>query len=159
MKLHFFCVLIVFLLFNSCQFFVKSEKELLQELDTIVDFTSVDTSPTFTICKSLIDKEKQTNCFRNTIQQKVGEKLATFSLEVKNPIDEIVVVTILINQKGNFKYQELQASEMITNEIPELDSILRVSVESLPKIYAAVKRGIPVATQYDLPIRIKLEEN
>jgi len=158
MKLRFFLAFIVVFIVTSCQFLTTDRTKNTQELDTIVDFSSVDVSPTFKICESLIDKTAQNNCFRNTIQQKIGEQLATFSLKVKNNVDEIVTVIILINQQGEFEFQELKASEIIKNEILKLDSILKVSVENLPKVYPAIKRSIPVATQYELPIRIKLEE-
>ena len=80
MKLRVFLILFAFLLLNSCQFFTADKNKNVQELDTIVDFSSVDASPTFEECKSLIDKIAQTNCFRNTIQQKIADKLATFSV-------------------------------------------------------------------------------
>lgn len=158
MKLRIFLAFLAVFIFNACHFFTADDKKNRQELDTIVDFSSVDVSPTFINCESLIEKEEQNNCFGNTIQQKIGEELAAFSLEVKNPIDEIITVIILINLQGEFLFQELKASEIIKNEIPKLDSILKVSVENLPTVYPAIKRSIPVATQYELPIRIKLEE-
>lgn len=158
MKLRIFFIGIAFVTLYSCQFFTADKNKTIQKLDTIVDFSSVDTSPTFDDCKALINKNEQDNCFRNTIQQKIGEKLATFSLEIKQPVDEIVIVTILINQQGEFEFQKLQASEIIKKELPQLDSILKTSVAHLPKVYPAIKRSIPVATQYELPIRIKLAE-
>jgi hypothetical protein len=41
--------------------------------------------------------------------------------------------------------------------LPSLKDILKKSVEELPAIYPAIKRGIPVTTVYKLPIRIAVK--
>ena len=47
-------------------------------------------------------------------------------------------------------------AENTDNEIV-LKDILKKSVEELPAIYPAIKRGIPVTTVYKLPIRIAVK--
>ncbi len=143
---------------TSCDKFSITKKTKIQQLDTIVDYTSVDFYPSFTICDSLIDKDKKSDCFRRTIHQKIGAELLKYSLSIKDSIDETVFVDLIINSKGTFVFKELQASEEIKNHLPELDSLLRFSVGKLPTIRPAVKRGIPVTTKYRLPIRILLKD-
>ena len=158
MNLRVFSFLLIAVFCTSCQFFKFDKKNDLQNLDTIVDFSSVDSSPSFTICDSLIDKDEQTDCFRTTIHQKIADKLSHYTLQVKHPIDEVITVEIIINNKGNIIFESLFASDSIKKALPKLDSLLKVSVESLPTIFPAIKMGIPVSTQYQLPIRIKLKE-
>ncbi|MFY9242899.1 MAG: hypothetical protein WAO74_07725 [Polaribacter sp.] len=156
MRVFSFLLMLIFI--TSCDKLPFSKNKNLQQLDTIVDFTSVDLSPSFKICDSIIDKIEKSDCFRNTIHQKIGEELLLHSLSVKDSINETVYVDLIINDKGEIIFKELQSSEIIKKELPELDSIIHISVNNLPKIYPAIKRGIPVATEYQLPIKIVLKE-
>ncbi|WP_231962802.1 hypothetical protein [Polaribacter sp. KT25b] len=125
-------------------------------MDTIVDFTSVDFSPSFKICDSIIDKEEVAICFRNTMHQKIGEELQKQQLTIKDSINEIIYVDVVINSKGEIIFDETSTSENIKKQLPQLDSLLKLSVSKLPAIHPAIKRGIPVTTKYRLPIRILL---
>lgn len=151
-----FLLLIVF--FTSCDKFSFSKKDKFKELDTVVDFTSVDTFPSFKECDSIIDKTKKADCFRTTIHKKIGEELLQHSLSIKDSIDEIIEVDLIINSKGKVVFQNLKTSEKVSKQLPKLDSIIQLSVNKLPSIYPAIKRGIPVTSKYQLPIRIVLKE-
>tara|TARA_B110000046_G_scaffold183389_1_gene219430 strand:+ start:3869 stop:4345 length:477 start_codon:yes stop_codon:yes gene_type:complete len=158
MFLRFFTFLIVVIFCTSCDKFSYSENKNLQVADTIVDFTSVDFSPSFKVCDSLIDKEKKSNCFRNTIHKKIGVELQKHSLTIKDSINEVVFVDILITKKGEVIFQEITSTENLKQQLPQLDSLLRQSVQKLAYIYPAIKRGIPVTTIYKLPIRILFKD-
>ncbi|MFQ3306215.1 MAG: hypothetical protein ACI9K4_001281 [Polaribacter sp.] len=136
--------------------FLKSEK--IQALDTIVNFSSVDTSPSFKECDSIIDKHQKSNCFRTTIHQKIGAELQKHQFIIRDSISEIVYVDLLINSKGKIVIEAMASSEEIRIQLPELDSVLRISVDKIPNVYAAIKRGIPVTTKYRLPIKIQLKQ-
>ena len=144
------------LFITSCDKFSFSKNKNIQDLDTIVDFSSVDTFPSFKPCDSIIDKTKKTDCFRTTIHQKIGAELLQHTFIIKDSIDEIIYVDLIINSEGIFTLHAIQSSNNIKKVLPQLDGLLRESVEKLPKIYAANKRGIPVSVKYSLPIRIKL---
>lgn len=156
--MRFFSLLLLLIFLTSCDKIPFTKKNELPKLDTIVDFNSVDTFPSFKVCDSLIDKTKKSTCFRNTIHQKIGEELQKHHLSIKDAIDETVLVDLIINEKGIIVFENLEASAKIKNQLPELDSLITLSVSKLPKIYPANKRGIPVTTKYQLPIRILLKE-
>ena len=71
---------------------------------------------------------------------------------------EIVLIDLLISNKGIFKLKKINSSSKIKKMLPKLDSILRRTITKLPKVTPAKKRGIPVAIQYQLPITIKIKE-
>lgn len=156
MRVFSFLFLMFFL--TSCDKFSFSKNKNIQVIDTIVDFTSVDTFPSFKVCDSLIDKSKKQDCFRNTIHQKIGEELQNHRLSIKDSINEIILVDLIINSKGEILFTALNSSEKINRELIQLDSLIQISVDNLPKVYPAIKRGIPVTTKYELPIRILLKE-
>ena len=148
--------LIVIIFITSCDKFSFSKTDNKQALDTIVDFSSVDTFPSFAGCNSIIDKSKKETCFRTTIHQQIGEELKEHTFIIKDSINEIVYVDLIINSKGKFQFVAIDSSEKIKNNLPKLDSLLKASIKKLPEIYPAIKRGIPVTTKYRLPIRIKI---
>jgi hypothetical protein len=156
LRVFFFSLLLLFI--TSCDhlFFSKIKKN--QVLDTLVNFSSVDTSPSFKVCDSIIDKQKKSDCFRTTIHQKIGMELHKHEFSLKNPISEIVYVDLLINSKGKISLETFESSENMKIQLPKLAAILKASVNSIPSIYPAIKRGIPVTTKYRLPIKIELKQ-
>tara|TARA_B110000483_G_scaffold239136_1_gene317092 strand:- start:23 stop:499 length:477 start_codon:yes stop_codon:yes gene_type:complete len=153
-----FSLLLLFLFITSCDKFSYSKNKNLQAVDTIVDYTSVDFSPSFKVCDSLIDKHQKSNCFRTTIHQKIGAELQKHQFVIRDSISEIVYVDLLINSKGKIVLEAMESSEEIKIKLPKLDSVLRISVDKIPNVYAAIKRGIPVTTKYRLPIKIQIKQ-
>ena len=156
LRLLTFLLMIVFC--TSCDKLSFSKNTQKSTLDTIVDYSSVDTFPSFKECDSIIDKNQKSTCFRNTIHQKIGEELQKNTFTIKDSIDEVIYVYLLINSNGIFSLDSIQSSLKIKTEIPSLDSVIKASIKKLPKIFPANKRGIPVTTKYQLPIRIQLKD-
>ncbi|ARV16468.1 hypothetical protein [Polaribacter sp. SA4-12] len=156
MFLRVFSFLLIIFFITSCDKISFSKNKNVQVLDTIVDYSSVDTFPSFKVCDSIIDKTMKSDCFRATIHQKIGAELQQHTFVIKDSVDEIIYVDLIINSQGVFTLDTIQSSDSIKKILPQLDSLLRVSVQNLPKIHAANKRGIPVTIKYSLPIRIKL---
>ena len=150
--------LLLFLLITSCDKLSFLKNNNTQVLDTIVNFSSVDTSPSFKECDSIINKQRKSDCFRTTIHQKIGTELHKHEFSIKNPISEIVYVDFLINSNGKIILETIESSENIKIQLPKLTAILKLSVASIPSIYPAIKRGIPVTTKYRLPIKIELKQ-
>lgn len=158
MLLRVFSFLILLFFCSSCNFFSFKKKNNINLLDTVVNFSSVDTSPSFSICDSIINKAKKTNCFRSSMHKLLTKELSSYKFVIYDSIDETVKVKLIISSKGEIVFKELASSKRIKNDLPQLDSLIRNAVVKLPKIYPAIKRGIPVITQYELPIRIKLKK-
>ena len=158
MFLRVFSFLFLLFLITSCDKFSFSKNKDIQVLDTIVNFSSVDTSPSFKICDSIIDKRRKSDCFRTTIHQKIGVELQQHEFSIKHSISEIVYVDVLINSKGKIILETIESSDDIKTQLPKLAAILKLSVDRIPDIYPAIKRGIPVTTKYRLPIKIELKQ-
>ena len=151
-----FSILLLFC--SSCDLVMGLDNMKTVPLDTIIDFSSVDFSPSFPVCDSIITKQEKSTCFRNTVHAKIGAELKKNSFTIQEAISETVVVHLLISAKGTVVLDEIQSSENIKMQLPTLDSLLNVSVQNLPKITPARKRGIPVITKYSLPIKIQLKK-
>lgn len=153
-----FFVILVFFLVTSCDKLPFTKSQNLPELDTIVDFTSVDLSPSFKVCDSIVAKQKKSECFRKTIHKKIGQELLQHRLISKDSINEIVSLELFITAEGKVTLAQLNSSEPLKEMLPQLDSLLQIAIAKLPQIYPAIKRGIPVATKYTMPIQIVVED-
>lgn len=158
MILRVFSFLILLMFCISCENFPFSKKQQKPVLDTIINFNEVDFSPSFKICDSIIEKEAKSVCFRTAIHQKIGEELQKQVFMIQDSIYEIVNVSLIIDSKGKIQFEKMDASEIIKNQLPKLDILIQESIQKIPAIYPAIKRGIPVTTKYTLPIRIQLKE-
>lgn len=158
MNSRIFSFLVLLLFCTSCNYFSFRKERIEIPIDSIVDFSSVDVFPSFKVCDSLMEVTEKESCFRNTIHQKIGEELAKHTIKVKNAIDETVMVKLQISEKGKIHFIKTESTVNIQKALPQLDSILQLSIANFSNIYPAIKRGIPITTEYSLPIRIKLED-
>ena len=150
--------LLVLVLCNSCDRLTWFDSSKMEPLDTIVDFSVVDLSPSFKACDSIINKARKSFCFRNTIHQKINHELTQHSFTIKEAISEVVFVDLLISAQGVISLEKIESSEKIKKELPALLGLLQKSVAKLPTVKSAIKQGIPVTTKYRLPIKIQLKE-
>jgi len=151
--------LLVALFFNSCQYFgkqVPSKEELLQKELKAINWNQVDEYPSFTACDSLTDKTQKNQCFFEYLTQLIQQKLSADTLAVLYPqLDTInVKVTVFANSTVQF---EPQLNDTISYNAPKIDSIIKTRLVDFPKINPALKRGIPVKTQFVLPVILKIE--
>ena len=159
--MRFFVFLIILIFFSSCDYLPFQKKKELVPIDTIVNLKSVDSPPSFDTCKDLIEKTKKEKCFRTTFStlfsNEISKKENSKSLIVRSSIDEVIQVIISISNQGVLSLKEIEKSNQLLSEIPDIETIFSKAIQNLPKVYPAIKRGIPVATEYVLPVRIKLE--
>ncbi len=141
----------------SCNYFSNDGNDLKSKLDTVVDFTTVDISPSFKECEQLLDDEK-TECFRTTIRQHFTNGLRQNQLTSDEDISETIVIVLRISDKGKMKLKKIKSSDEIQDKFPELKLLLNQIVSEIPNLYPATKRGIPVTTEYQLPIEIQTQE-
>lgn len=149
--------LLVYFLFaicTSCNYFSPNTKERIKKLDTIIDFTKVDVSPSFKVCDELMDEVK-TNCFRSNMRLHITRNLSPLHFSTKKSVNETIVVTLLIDKTGKVRLKEIRHSDFIKEKFPDLVKLVKTAIVRLPQLHPAIKRGIPVATQYHLPIKIQ----
>lgn len=156
--MKFFVVVFSFVLLTSCDYFSKQKVDandiLKEELQTI-NWNDVDEYPSFDSCDSVTAQNKK-NCFENTLLSFVNSSLSKQNIVVTDDIDDTIMVTILIDQKGDLSINDIEISRHTKIHIPKIDSLLIHSFDSLPKIYPAIKRSQQVATQFKFPIKIRI---
>jgi len=143
-------------LFTSCNFLEQQfKKKPIIEVDTIVDFNSVDAFPLFPDCNDIPSREKQQVCFQVEMSQHIYASLKEYSLNAIDSINDTVLVKLKVDAAGNTSLSTIQISKKTQKLLPEFDSIIKVSLQNLPKLQPAIKRNMPVTTEFTLPIILK----
>jgi hypothetical protein len=148
-----FLILVVF----SCDLTINKELSVNQlvsdELETF-NWSDVDTYPRFQNCDTIINKELNFQCFVNTLTSKVQTNLSNTGVIVDKSIKDTVMISFRVSDKGKITLDELfSESEVLTVNLL-IDSIFKLSILDLPKLYPAIKRGQPVNTKFKLPILV-----
>jgi hypothetical protein len=156
-------VIIVFLsllLFNSCQYFdkqVPSEKELLQKELKAINWKEVDEYPSIVDCEKIEDKTQRQQCFFEYLTQLIQEKLDSDTLSIMYPELDTIEVKVTIFANATMKFEPQFPKDSVAYDTIKIDSILKARLVDFPKVNPAIKRGIPVKTQFILPVILKVE--
>lgn len=140
----------------SCSFFEdKTKSNPIQKVDTIVDFNSVDAFPLFPDCSAIPSRKKQQICFQVEMSKHIYGSLKKYSLNTSEAINDTVFVKLKIDNLGKTSLSSIHISQKTQQLIPEFDSIVTVSIQNLPVLQPAIKRNMPVTTEFTLPIILK----
>ena len=156
---HYYLFL-VFVLFNSCQYFDKqipSEKELLQKELKSINWKEVDEYPSVVDCEKIEDKKQRQQCFFEILTQLIQEKLCIDTLSVLYPELDTIEVKVTIFPNAKMQFEPQFPKDSVAYDTIKIDSILKARLVDFPKINPAIKRGIPVKTQFILPVILKVE--
>jgi hypothetical protein len=155
-----FSLFLVFILFNSCQYFdkqVPSEKELLQKELKAINWKEVDEYPSVVDCDKIEDKKQRQQCFFEVLTQLIQEKLSNDTLAMLYPELDTIEVKVTIFPNATMQFEPQFPKDSVAYDTIKIDSILKARLVDFPKINPAIKRGLPVKTQFILPVILKVE--
>jgi hypothetical protein len=145
------------LLFCSCRYLdaAPSEEKLLEKELKAINWKQVDAFPSVSECEKIKDTVIRKHCFfeflAHAIQDKLNEDVALTPYSKEDTI--VVKVTVFPNATVQFEPQ-ISKDSSDTNLI-KIDSLFKARLVDFPKIHPAIKRGIPVKTQFNLPVVLK----
>ncbi len=143
---------------SSCDFISpgNATHQNLTITDTEIDYTLVDVYPLFRVCNGCDTNTKQNLCFESVLVNNLEKSLNKNRISVDKKIPETIIVGLLVNRNSKIRITNINVTPEILQAIPELDSLLNQGIKQLPEILQpALKRGIPVDVQFQLPIKIK----
>lgn len=152
--------LLIFIFATSCNYYEKKKvypEDLLEEELQTFNWTEVDTYPSFSNCDSTTSKQENKICFQNTLISSVNQFLEAQKLVVSNDVNDTITLKIKIDNYGGLIIESIKIQPETLQEIPEIDSLLRQSLKSIPKIFPAIKRGQQVTTAFELPVIVQID--
>ncbi len=155
-----YLLLILFPILACCNNFETKKiysKEVLDQESKSLNWNEVDEYPTFENCKNIDELTKSRECFEATLANSIYSYLSRQEPIVTQAIDDTLILYLEITKTGKPIIDSVFVDTLVTNQLPDLKIWLQQSVDSLPKIYPAIKRGIPVSSAFKMPIVIKAE--
>jgi hypothetical protein len=152
-----FHVLFVLLLLVSCQYFDKQipiEKDLLDKEIKAINWNQVDEFPSIINCDSVVEKTARQDCFIQNLSQIIQQKLDTTKTAIIFPKHDTIQVKVTVLANATLQF-ETQIIDSVSYNKTKIDSILLARLIDFPAIKPAIKRGIPVKTQFILPVILK----
>jgi len=157
--MKYLAIIFLVLCFSSCDYFDKrkvySEDILKEDLQTF-NWNEVDEYPTFAACDNSSTKSQKKRCFETTLTTHIMSQLSNESIIITEDITDTIVITFQISEKGKLSVIEINSSDLIKSQIPEIDALLVKSLNGLPQIFPAIKRSQQVKTEFKLPVVINV---
>ncbi|RZJ59807.1 MAG: hypothetical protein EOO45_25170 [Flavobacterium sp.] len=153
--------LLFLLILCSCRYFdskVPSEEELLQKRLDEINWSEVSTYPSIAECEGVLDKEQKKECFFSSMTRLVQEKLDTDTIAMLYPEIDTIMVKVTVFPDASLKFEPQMTKDSVAYNRVKIDSILKSRLADFPKIEPAQKEGVPVTTQFILPVILNLEQ-
>lgn len=141
--------------FVACdQFQTKkvSSEEILSEETKDLNWHEVDQYPTFRECEDILDVEEAKSCFGNKVAEYVYSRLEQKKPVVTRPLHDTLGLHLVVSAEGIPSIDSVEIDSLVVQHLPKIRTWIQESVDSLPKIEPAIKRGIPVSTKFKMSI-------
>ena len=141
----------------SCQYFdhAPTKEQLLKQEMKNINWDQVDALPSVPGCDTLTDIALQKNCFFEYLSREVQLRLDPQSLSIYYPERDTIEVKVTVFPDASLKFEPQFAKDSIAYDVAKIDSILATRLADFPKINPAIKRGVPVKSQFILPVILK----
>lgn len=148
------CMLIV-ICCQSCNYFETQKMDAdtfyKDEMATI-NWDDVDRYPLFSNCDETASKAEQLSCFHSQISASLDPVLSDSIHGVLVAVNDTVHLELHIDTLGVFHLKQLEMDSLTRTQLPNLDKWLASALDDIGPVSPAIKRGVPVATRYTLPV-------
>jgi hypothetical protein len=155
-----FVFIFIVLSLVSCEYFQKqipTKEEVLAREMKAINWNEVDEFPSVSNCDSIESKSERERCFFEFLAQTIQQKLSIDTLSILYPELDTIEVKVTIFPDASMQFDPKFPKDSVAYDTIKIDSILRYRLLDFPKVNPATKRGLPVKTQFILPVIIKSE--
>ena len=96
-------------------------------------------------------------CFERALTAHLITTFGKRNISASRDLNDTVRLSFTISEKGKLAITQIQIDSVIGKEFPLLEEWIREGVDTLYPVAPAYKRGIPVRTEFTLPIIFKTE--
>ena len=153
-------ILLVILCGTSCDYLHKtppSKEELLEKELKTINWKQVDQYPSIAACEDIEDKDQRQQCFFEYLTSLIQQKLSQDTLPFKGTNLDTIIVKVTVFPDATVAFEPQFPKDSVAYDTIKMDSILTDNLKNFPRINPALKRGIPVTTQFILPVILKQE--
>ena len=150
----------ILLLLSGCKHFenqVPKKSELLEKELQNIDWTDVDEFPSVAECDSLPNKEVRRICFIDYLIKAIQDRMASDTITIRYPQLDTINVKVTVFPDSTVIFEPEIGDNVYKPQL--IDSLIRSRLADFPKVSPALKRGMPVKTQFKLPVILNIQEN
>ena len=153
MKISNLFIIIFFIL--SCN--TEYSKKKVEIPSSITNWNVNDEPPSIKLCDQIESELNRNICFQNELIKLIYENIDFSEIVVERDLNDTLILSILINKKGEISFFKSVIPLEIKNQIPLIDSILNKAIKRLPRILPATKTniGVQVNSSFELPLILK----
>lgn len=154
-----FPLLLVTILTACDQFETRKifSEDILSEETRDLNWHEVDRYPAFSECQDILGVEEAKTCFGNKVAQYVYARLEQKQPVVTESLNDTLLLHLIVSKEGIPLIDSMEIDSTVVHHLPKIETWIRESVDSLPNIYPASKRGIPVSTKFRMPIVLRTD--
>lgn len=144
----------------GCQYFdkqVPSKDELLEKELKSINWQEVDEFPSVDACDSVSDKVMRRQCFLDFLVSNIQQRLNAEPLKVLYPDLDTIEMKVTIFPDAHVEFEPKLTDSLVYGKT-KVDSILQARLSDFPTVKPAVKRDIPVKTQFILPVVLEVRK-
>ena len=136
---------------------MDSSKKKIEIPSSITNWNVNDEPPSIKLCDQIESELNRNICFQDELTKLIYENIDFSEIVVDKNLNDTLILSILINQKGKISFLKSVTPLEIKNQIPLIDSILTKAIKRLPKILPATKTniGVQVSSSFILPLILK----
>lgn len=153
-------LLLLLIFVTSCDYFhkpVPSKEVLLQQELKAIDWNQVDEYPSVVACDNIEDKKQRQQCFFEYLTVLIQQKLSQDTLPFPGIEIDTILVKVTVFPDATIDFEPQFPEDSVAYDKIKIDSVLTTKLNDFPRINPALKRGIPVKTQFILPVILKQE--
>lgn len=153
-------ILLVIICGTSCDYFrkpVPSKEELLEKELKNINWNQVDQYPSISECENIADKDQRQQCFFEYLTSVIQQKLSQDTLPFRGTNLDTIIVKVTVFPDATIDFEPQFPKDSVVYDKIKIDSLLTENLKNFPRINPALKRGIPVKTQFILPVILKQE--
>ncbi|MGG5576427.1 hypothetical protein ACPDHL_03675 [Myroides sp. C15-4] len=142
-------------LFTSCQWMsarLPNEQQLLEEELNKIDWTKVDLYPSVVSCDSIFDEESRKECFFAYIREELEANFRVDTLRGTFAHIDTLNILVTIQPDAQVSLVLYQLNDSLKQHLKSVDSLLQEKSKTLRNLSPAMKRGVPVTSQFVLPL-------
>lgn len=154
-------VILFFLSVFSCQLFnskVPDEDALLQKRLGEINWNEVSSYPSIAECDGIVDEQLKKECFFTAMARLVQERLDADTLAMLLPQTDTIDVKVTVYPDATLTFEPQFPKDSVPYNTARVDSILKARLNGFLKVEPALKEGIPVTSQFILPVILNVQE-
>ncbi len=158
MKFNLFFLIVLLLFTVSCKEYLVNKRDdnsLTKTEENAINYSSLDAYPLLPECVNITNRILQKDCFYKQLTSRIQNTLDENLLAINQNIQDTIWVKININSLGKTRVKTIIVTDNIKEYLPKLDSVLNISIDKLPILKPAIKLGIPVTSEFSLPILLQ----